>query len=198
MAEFDPLMQLRDIHLPKEASNWPPAPGWYALLIVVTLISIGICIFIKRHFPIWQTKRHALQLLKSYQKQYLKEQNNQKTCALINELLKKTAFFYYPRSIVASLKGQDWLDFLNSTMRSASIIHKNSTIKSSKLTGDFNLIAKELLEYPYQNSQNLCPQKFNPDFTAKDEGQLKNLFYMASIWIKNQSSFSQKAGRKDV
>lgn len=177
MAEFSPLTQLRDIHLPKEALNWPPAPGWFILLIIIILAILGIIIFIKRNFPIWQTKRHALQLLKNYQKQYQKEQNSQKTCALINELLKKTAFFYYERSIVASLKGQDWLSFLNQTMHRATINHKINNMKNLKQNANFNLIAKELLEYPYQNSQNV---------------ELGNLFNITSIWIKNQRNFSQK------
>ncbi len=163
MAELNPLLQLRDIHLPAAAHNWPPAPGWIILLIITILACVSAGIFIARNYPIWQTKKHALQLLKNYQKQYNKERNSQKTCAQVNELLKKTAFFYYPREIVASLKGQAWLDFLNKTIKI--------------LDNNFNMVSKELLEYPYQNSQDL---------------NLDKLFSITNTWIKSQKSYKTK------
>lgn len=165
MAELNPLLQLRDIHLPAEAHNWPPAPGWIILLIIITLICIKLGIYITRLYPIWRTNKHALRLLKHYQKQFKEEHNSQKTCALINELLKKTAFFYYPRSLVASLKGQAWIDFLNKTM------------PLSKRSYNFNTVSKELLKYPYQNSQDL---------------NLDELFILTSIWIKSRSNSKHK------
>lgn len=162
MADLNPLLQLRDIHLPAPASNWPPAPGWIGLLVLMVLIFISIGIFLRKSYPTWQTKKQALQILKNYQRQYLEDHNSQKICASINELLKKTAFFYYPRDTVASLKGQAWLDFLNSTMQLSN--HKSY---------NFFDVSNELLEQPYKNSQDL---------------NLDNLFLLTKIWIKRQSN----------
>ncbi len=45
MEAEDPLSQLRDIHLPEPVTFWPPAPGWWFILL---LILIGL-VFLYRH-----------------------------------------------------------------------------------------------------------------------------------------------------
>jgi hypothetical protein len=54
--------------------------------------------------------------------------------ARISELLKRVALVYFPRSRVASLQGEAWIDFLSHT--------------GKKL--DFNAVRDELIEAPYQ------------------------------------------------
>ena len=180
----DILAQMHDIHLPAEAANWPPAPGWIILLVITIIFCVGIIIFIKRNYGTWQTKKHALAILKSYQKQYPQQINSQRACALINELLKKTAFFYYPRPLVASLKGLDWLNFLNQTMYKPSYLNKIQTKfmrRSIQKQIDFISVSKELLEYPYQNSKDI---------------ELDELFFLTRAWIKGQKSFTKNREAK--
>lgn len=180
---MDNLASLRDIHMPPPASNWPPAPGWIFLFIVFCTVAICASIIIIRNYKVWQTRKHALNLLKKYQKQYPKIISSQRACSLVNELLKKIAFAYYPRSAIASLTGQEWIDFLNKTMAHPSLkkrlIHKISQPKHSMPS--FNQVTKELLEYPYQSPQQVS---------------LDALFKISHIWITNQQRLKTKHQEK--
>ena len=130
------LAQLRDIHLPKAINWWPLAPGWY-LLAFVGLIILGALIFyFTRKYHHDRAKRRALLLLTSYQEQYKKERNSQVSASHVSELLKRVALVYFPRSQVASLQGEAWIAFLNSTGQGL----------------DFNQVRSALLQAPYQRA----------------------------------------------
>lgn len=131
MGNSSELDKLRDVHLPPPLDWWSVAPGWYLLgfMIVIALASLGY--LLHRYSIQGRPKRHALQLLAKYQRA---NANSQISCALISELLKRVALAYYPRSQVAKLQGQAWLDFLNSTGKGV----------------DFNPVRTQLLERPYQ------------------------------------------------
>lgn len=169
------LANLRDIHLPAPVSAWPPGPGWIFLTLIILLISICGVVFILKNYKIWQIKKHALGLLKKYRKQYPKIINSQRACSLVNELLKKTAFYYYPRTTIASLTGKDWIKFLNSSLQPTTILQK--ILQAKRKLPTFETVSQELLEYPYQS-----PQDINLD----------DLFNLAQIWIQNQRNLSKK------
>ena len=42
-------LPLKDIHLPPEIGIWPPAPGWWVLLILVLAV-IGLSIWLWRRY----------------------------------------------------------------------------------------------------------------------------------------------------
>ena len=48
---------------------------------------------------------------------YEQERDAAKTCAQISELVRRVALVYYPRVRVASLHGEAWLQFLNTTSK---------------------------------------------------------------------------------
>ncbi len=130
------LAQLRDIHLPDAIGWWPLAPGWYLLAITVLLILVVSLFFSVRRYINGRSRRHALHLLATYQQQYQEEMNHSLTAARVSELLKRVALVYFPRAEVASLTGEAWLHFLNSTARGV----------------DFNDVRQELLEAPYEST----------------------------------------------
>lgn len=137
MAKVDALAQLKDIHLPPPVGYWPLAPGWYVLMAILFLLSFSLALVLyKRHLRALPKKR-ALALLDVYSAEYKKEANAQRTSAHISELLKRVALVYYPRSQVASIYGDAWIEFLNQTSKGI----------------DFNSVKPLLLDAPFKSTQ---------------------------------------------
>jgi hypothetical protein len=143
VANADPLAQLKDIHLPQPIGWWPLAPGWYVLLALLLFLVFFLAQWIYKRHRHALAKKQALLLLNNYQKQYEAEQNVPQTSAHISELLRRVALVYYPRSAVASLHGDDWLNFLNQTGKGI----------------DFNQVREMLLDAPFktEGSMDLKP-----------------------------------------
>jgi hypothetical protein len=179
IAQLNALSKLRDIRMPAPIGWWPLAPGWYLFILIVVLLGVGLTIVSFRNYPFWRVKRQALGILSQYEDQYLLDQNSQEACATVSELLKKVALAYYPRELVASLYKGDWLTFLNRTLVYTPwykrVFSKIFCKKEKSLV--FNSLHKELLEYPYQESQLV---------------DLDLLFSSARMWIKNQKRLKNK------
>ena len=69
MLEENPLINLKDIHLPPAVEIWPPAPGWWIVVVVLLLIIVFCGMWISRRFEQRKPKTEALRLLKNLQKQ---------------------------------------------------------------------------------------------------------------------------------
>jgi len=106
MEEVD-LSGLRDIHLPIKPSWWPPAPGWWLVAGAVLLL----CLMILACYLYWATrpKQYATRELKRI---YRATQNPVILAREISVLLKRIALLNYPRSQVAALTEEKWVDFL--------------------------------------------------------------------------------------
>lgn len=157
MAEPDPLTQLRDIHLPDPVGWWPLAPGWYVLMIVLLLILMFISYRIYQRQVNGLAKNKALGLLKIYKDQYDKDRNAQIASARISELLRRVALVYYPRAQVASIHGDDWIQFLNTTSKNI----------------DFRPVKAMLLDSPFKTAEtvHLKPLFFRADQWIKQRGK---------------------------
>lgn len=154
----EPIMHLRDIHLPPAVGLWPKALGWVISFgILFISLSAGILYF----FRIYNSKRpkkEALALLKYYQSQFQKDKDAPLTAARISELLKRVALVYFPRTQVASLQGDSWVQFLNKTGKG---VH-------------FTSVYFELVELPYSPySSNRLPD-------------IEKLFKEAEKWISQR------------
>lgn len=128
------LVQLRDIHLPKDLSTWPWAPGWYILIFILFTLILFLFYCFKLAHGKQRVKKEALQLLQKYYEDYLREKNSTQTCMMLSMLLKRVALVYFPRVEVARLQGIHWLNFLNNTGRV-----------------NFSSVAEALLEVPFCN-----------------------------------------------
>lgn len=139
MANAEPLAQLRDIHLPDPIGWWPLAQGWYGLmLLILILVSALVYYLYKRHLN-GLAKNKALDLLKTYTRQYEKDRNAQLMSARISELLRRVALVYYPRAQVASIHGEAWVDFLNQTNKGI----------------DFTPVKSMLLDSPFKTTETI-------------------------------------------
>lgn len=156
MAKADPLAQLKDIHLPEPISWWPLAIGWYGLMVLIFLLIFAIAYLMhKRHINAL-AKNKALELLKTYKEQYQKDNNAQLTSARISELLRRVALVYYPRAQVASIHGEDWVEFLNQTSKGVN----------------FKPVKEMLLDSPFKTAEtiNLKPLITRAELWIKQRG----------------------------
>lgn len=103
---------LRSIHLPDEVNWFPPAPGWWALLVLVILL-MGVAYWLWRRYQRQAFRREALKTLDT-----LQQQTNLAPLQLIDELsalLKRVAMTAHGREAVAGRSGDRWLQFLDET-----------------------------------------------------------------------------------
>ena len=117
-----PMEQLRDIHLPAAVNWWPPAPGWWLLLIVALAILITALFWLRNYRRKNRYRRLALQHLHTLRDHWRQQERQQQhddsaLTQAINRLLKQTALAAYPRQRVAALTGADWLLFLDSGVK---------------------------------------------------------------------------------
>lgn len=102
--------QLRDIHIPDAVSAWPPAPGWW-ILVISSLILITTTLYL-----LWRSgQRNRYRRLAVKQLAALKplHQNPASYLQQLNYLLKQTAIAETNQSGVAGLTGNQWLEYLD-------------------------------------------------------------------------------------
>jgi hypothetical protein len=113
MNSENPLANLKDIHLPDAVSAWPPAPGWWILaFLILSLLGWSIWIVWKKY----QQKhlfRVSITTLEAIENDYKKHQDPQLLIRQYSLLLRRISLALFPRSEVASLTGQAWLEFLD-------------------------------------------------------------------------------------
>jgi len=108
-APSDLLAQLDDIRGLGRIGWWPLAPGWWALL---ALMSLAAAVMYWRRRAYWRSwkgdARRALDLLDAK----LNGENQQEIAASLSTLLRRIALQRDPRAECAGLWGHDWLCWL--------------------------------------------------------------------------------------
>ena len=160
MSEENPLVNLKDIHLPPPVSFWPPAPGWWilALLLISTLFIGGVWLY--RKYKKSKPKTEALRILNDLQILYQNSQDELVSLRNLSNLLRRTALTYYDNDTVASLQGSSWLEFLDETCK----------------TKEFSQGAGKVL------GNELFQLKVNPDMNA--------LFPLVKKWINSSRHYN--------
>ena len=151
----NPLVNLKDIHLPSPVSFWPPAPGWWilAVLLITSLFFGGVWFF--RRYKKRKPKTEALRILKDLQILYQNSQDEVASLRNLSNLLRRTALTFYDNDEVASLQGSSWLEFLDKTGKT-----KECSQGAGKVLGN-----------------EVFQQKVNPDMNA--------LFPLVKKWISS-------------
>ncbi|NKB38227.1 MAG: DUF4381 family protein [Gammaproteobacteria bacterium] len=110
-------LPLKDIHLPEPISWWPPAPGWWILLGLVILGTLGTFY--------WRRRRRLLFLsavsmskreLAALQESYRSHEDAGQFVSELSILLRRLSISAFPREETAGLTGDAWLRFLDSIM----------------------------------------------------------------------------------
>jgi hypothetical protein len=110
----DPLQELRDVHMPDPISWWPPAIGWW-LIVVGLVVVVGLVLWARAHRQRTRPRRVALAQLKHVKQQYAVHSNDQWAITEVSHLLRRYALAVFSRSAVAGLSGPSWLEFLDKT-----------------------------------------------------------------------------------
>lgn len=124
----DNLPELRDIHIPEGISAWPPAYGWFVILILIFLIYV-----LHRFYTVWilkSRKHYALKLIENLDRNNIIRAGSQ-----ISEVLRRACLYRYPEAVI--LEGKKWQDFLLS--------HSSGEIKPKSI--------ELLINAPYVNPE---------------------------------------------
>ena len=161
--QASPLDQLADIHLPDGVSWWPLAPGWWILLALLAIAIVG--------FFIWRNRKQqnyyrviAQHQLAGIYADYQQTQDAGAYLQALSQLLRRTALTAYPNSFNASIKGKDWLNWLDSVCPPAT----------EKFSGE---IGQSLLSSAYQK---------NPQVDVNE------LHRLSSEWITLHRNYRQR------
>lgn len=110
-------LPLRDIHLPEAVSWWPPAWGWW-LLVLAVVLAAGLAWWLLRRWPARRRtaslRRQALRELDAVEADYRASGDPRAAVAALSMLLRRLALSVAPREQVAGLAGEPWLDWLRS------------------------------------------------------------------------------------
>ena len=110
----NPLIDLRDIHTPLEPSWWPPAPGWWLLVILtVTLVACATVALYKRS-KLLRPRREAERLITELYKATLtKSASDRDYIRGTNEILKRLVVNVLGRRDLAPISATSWLQALD-------------------------------------------------------------------------------------
>ena len=120
-------LPLRDIHLPEPVNWWPPAPGWWLLLISCVIIIAGIFLFkyIRKRRLL---KRTVLAELDSIRRQYRDNHDRVQLVKALSALMRRASISFYQRENSASLTGTAWLQHLDNTAQRKQFQKGNGSI----------------------------------------------------------------------
>lgn len=157
-------LPLADIHLPDAPGYWPLAPGWWIVLGLILLTAALIYIWHKRK------KRDNYRHKALIELQKIKLESTQDIATLlqaISLLLKRTAMTAQPKTFNPSIKGDEWLNWLDD--------------HCPTLTAKFNSeLGQALIVGQYQKS---------PDV------QVNALIMLTEEWIrKHKNQWQKKSG----
>jgi len=150
-------LPLKDIHIPDAIIWWPPAIGWWLMaLLVILLIAGGI--WLVKHLTRKTAVKTAKKLLLSIKQNT--EIDNQHKLVELSKLIRRVAVSNLPRSRVAGLIGQDWLLFLDSSVKGAPFSEG---------------IGQLLANAPYRN-------------TSPSDGEISQLLSLCQDWLNAQAT----------
>ncbi len=114
------LNDLKPLHLPPEVGIWPPAPGWWLVILTAAAFSLAAGWTLVRCRRLRAYRRQALRVL---ERCFRDARAREDSAALADYLqacsavIRGAALRAYPREWVAPLTGERWQGFLRLTAR---------------------------------------------------------------------------------
>ena len=105
--EIDPLSKLRDVIYPTDPGFWPPAIGWWIVLVLVILCLIG-AVYLFRSIYLRLAESSFVKEVDA-----LTQLQPREAIVELSILMRRIAITRFPRDSVAGLSGEDWLQFLD-------------------------------------------------------------------------------------
>lgn len=104
--------ELRDIHLPAEPLWWPPAPGWWLLLLALLAFALALPWLWRRFGPV-PFKQAALRELVDIRRSLGDgHTDNRRSLDAVSRLMRRVAIDYRGRMNAASNSGDAWVENL--------------------------------------------------------------------------------------
>ena len=150
-------LELKDIHIPEQISNYPVAYGWWLLAALAIFIIIIAIVKTTKAIKRNRVKKNALTQLKD---------NAQMTNSDIIALLKWAAMYYFSRAELAKLFGNSLKEFL-----------------ISKLSSKHHQRFAELSEQAFLNQYQACSEE--NDLLNGHAQSNENLHQAATLWLKH-------------
>ena len=112
--QSDPLQQLKTLHLPPEPSWWPPAIGWWLLILSMIILITWIVFKVVRHYQTTRPIRHGKLLIDKLYKEYQEGHISEERFAhASNQIIKRVLVPGLGRQEYARLSGDEWLKALD-------------------------------------------------------------------------------------
>jgi len=105
-------LPLKDLHLPDPINWFPPAIGWWLVIVLVPVL-IAFSYWLYRRLTRKTALKSAKILLVSIKNSRM---DNAQKLAELSALLRRVAISVAPRAQTAGLTGQAWLAFLDSSL----------------------------------------------------------------------------------
>ncbi len=154
---MDPLVDLKDIHLPPPVDYWHLSFGWY---LMVFGCFVGCLILLRNIYHrrnAVDPKQEVLQRLAHLRKAYEYEEDPIAIAIELSQLLRRVAMIVFPHQGIENLKNENWLAFLDRT---------GNTLSFSQGVG------RALVSAPYQ---------------SLSRNKVDALFNLATMWLKQVS-----------
>jgi hypothetical protein len=108
-------------------------PGWYVLGALLLLFLIVIAWLLIRHYIRNLYRREAIKSLQQIETMYAANNNYTELVYETNMLAKRVAMFKYGRYNVAGLRGEEWINYMNSKWHKKSFNANDASLLTNNV-----------------------------------------------------------------
>jgi len=166
-----PVLPLRDIKLPPEPGFWPLAPGWWFLIVLLTILLLWLAIKWRKHVQRKKRWQEIDEQLSAIEFSFKQNKNKQVLLNETSEFLRRFVKFQLHQHQATSLPGNQWIDHLNNLQGGAAFTAFNESLTVGVFQQNHDFDAQKLLQITraFIKQQIMKPQ--NHDLTNTVEAK---------------------------